>query len=450
MLVHIAQQHEHRIQHLSADLTDLTKVLDKFFLYNPTLLQARLNRQLDIISERIDIVIDTVQHLQHHRLSIRLLSSKQIEILHNNVQTAAAASNLTPLPQHLQDYFQLETSYIHSSDQILILIHVPCSSVDNIFTIYKYIPFPFPVIPYPLDSNFSLSTIQELVNLEHQISPSQPMGLTIRADSDLIAIGRTKNLKQYYVILTTADLDACYSRSHTFICEHHQVVRSDMTGTCLGSLFVQDPEGIEGNCRIERKPLRETVYQLSSTDHLVFSPVPLTTQVQCNNGTYFPLKLKATSRITIPHGCSVHLTNHTIHSDFTLRIQPEAIHFEWDFNPATLPNSAKLLEGTLRIDTQLEQIRNHLAQLNNNTIADEVFEGLITDHLTTPNFLSILMWVCVSILGVVLIAAAALWYRSHRLSSKVAVHQRQYEIALLAPSAPVDPVDRHGLRGLNF
>ena len=135
MLVHIAQQHEHRIQHLSADLTDLTKVLDQFFLYNPTLLQARLDRQIDIISERIDIVIDTVQHLQHHRLSIRLLSAKQIEILHTNVQTSAAASNLTPLPQHLQDYFQLETSYIHSAHQILILIHVPCSSIDNIFTI---------------------------------------------------------------------------------------------------------------------------------------------------------------------------------------------------------------------------------------------------------------------------------------------------------------------------
>ena len=60
---------------------------------------------------------------------------------------------------------------------------------------------------------------------------------------------------------------------------------------------------------------------------------------------YFPLKIKATTCITIPHGCSVHLTNHPIHSDFTLRIAPEAIHFEWDFNPANLPDSAKLLEG---------------------------------------------------------------------------------------------------------
>ena len=101
---------------------------------------------------------------------------------YKNVQTAAATANVTPLPQHLQDYFQLETSYFHSPHQILILIHVPCSSIDNIFTIYKYIPFPFPVFPSAINSNLSLSTIQELVNLEHQISPSQSMGLTIKAD----------------------------------------------------------------------------------------------------------------------------------------------------------------------------------------------------------------------------------------------------------------------------
>ena len=71
------------------------------------------------------------------------------------------------------------------------------------------------------------------------------------------------------------------------------------------------------------------------------------------NKSYFPLKIKATSRISIPHGCSVELTNHSIHSDFTLRIQTEAIHFEWDFNPARLPNSAKLLEETKHIDAHL-------------------------------------------------------------------------------------------------
>ena len=106
-----------------------------------------------------------------------------------------------------------------------------------------------------------------------------------------------------------------------------------MSGSCLGALFIQNPEGIEENCRIERKQLRETVYRLSATEHLVFSPNPLITQIECKNGSHFPLRLKATSRISIPEGCSAQLHNHTIYSDPTLRIAPEALHFTWDFNP---------------------------------------------------------------------------------------------------------------------
>ena len=436
MLVHIAKEHEHRIQHLVTDLSDLTNVIDKFFIYNPTLLQARLNRQISIITERIDILTDTFQHLQHHRLSIRLLSNHQLHILHNNVLESATKSHLTPLTSHIHDYYQLETSYMHTNDQLLIFIHVPCSSQDNIFTLYKYIPFPFPVFPTLNSADSSLNTIQDIVNLEHAVSPSQPMGLTVKADSDLIAIGKTEHDKQYYVILTSADLAACYSRSHTFICEHHQVVRSDMAGTCLGSLFIQDPEGIEGNCRIERRPLREKVYQLSPTDHLVYTPSPLTTQIQCSNGSYFPLKIKATSRISIPHGCSVELTNHSIHSDFTLRIQPEAIHFEWDFNPATLPNSAKLLEGTRHIDAQLALIQKHLKETHNNTIAEGVFNQLVVEHLSTPNVVSILIWISLGLLGTVLVVAIVLWWRSRSLATTVASQQQQYEMAFVTPSGP--------------
>ena len=438
MLVHISEEHEHRIQHLTTDLADLVKVLNKFFIYNPTLLHARLNRQLTILSDRIDIIIDTFQHLQHHRLSVKLLSFAQLQILHNSVLTAASESNLTPLTAHLQDYFQLETSYIHTNDQLLILLHVPCSSLSNIFTLYKYIPFPFPVFPSLPSTHSSFNTIQDLVNLEHSVSPSQPMGLTVKADSDLIAIGKTEHNKQFYVILTTADLDACYSKTHTYICEHHQVVRSDMSGTCLGSLFIQNPEGIEGNCRIERRPLREKVYQLSPTDHLVYTPTPITTQIQCKNGTYFPLKIKATSRISIPHGCSVELTNHSIHSDFTLRIAPEAIHFEWDFNPATLPNSAKLLDGTKHIDAQLDLIRKHLGQTNN-TIADEVFHQLMIEHLSKPNVISILIWTSICILGIVLVVAVVLWWRSRSLATSVSSNRQQYEMAFMSPQVPSAP-----------
>ena len=443
MLVHIEETHERHINQLVADMSHLTSILESFIQYNPTLLYARLNRQLNIVSERVHALLDTVQQLQSHRLSISLLSHSQLLAMHAEVTSAAAKSNVTPLPLSPQDYFQLDVSYLKSGTQILILLHVPCSSLDNLLTIYKYVPFPFPVFPSSTHSP-SLSTIQDLVNLEHSISPTAPQGLIIKADTDLIAIGKNKLGKNQYVILASADLEACYSRAHTYICEHHQIVRSDMEGTCLGALFIQHPEGIEENCRIQKKTLRETVYQLSPTDHLVFSPTPFTTQVICKNGTHTPLKLKATTRISIPEDCSVQLRNHSIHSDYTLRIDPEALHFEWDFNPATLPNSAQLLEGTSHIGPQLDLIRKHLTKLANETIAKEVFAGLLVSHLTSPNWLSILMWSLLAILGCALLVIGLVWYRSSSTGTQIRQQQQlqQQQMLLIRPSAPVEPTQR--------
>ena len=119
-----------------------------------------------------------------------------------------------------------------------------------------------------------------------------------------------------------------------------------------------------------------------------------------------------------------------------LKIQPEAIHFEWDFNPATLPNSSKLLEGTKHIDAQLALIKKHLKENSNNTIADGVFEQLVVEHLSTPNVVSILIWISFGLLGTVLIVAIVLWWRSRSLATTVASQQQQYEMAFVTPSGP--------------
>ena len=437
MLVHIAETHERHINQLVTDLSTLTNTIEIFLEYNPTLLLSKLNRQVNTIEGRVDSLEHTFQQLQTHRLSTKLLSHPQLLALHHEVQTLAAKTDTIPIPRNLHDYFQLETSYLRSNNQIIILLHVPCSSEQSLFTIFRYIPFPFPVAPSTTaDPSTSLSTIQDLINLEH-VNPNYVQeGLVIKADTDMIAIGKNKQGKHQYVVLSDTDLEACYHRSHNYICEKQQVIRSDMSGSCLGALFIQNPEGIEENCRIERKQLRETVYRLSATEHLVFSPNPLITQIECKNGSHFPLRLKATSRISIPEGCSAQLHNHTIYSDPTLRIAPEALHFTWDFNPANLPNSAQLLEGTKHIGPQLAMIRKHLDQLANETIAKEVFAGLLVEHLTSPNSISILIWVILIVLAAALIYAGVQWYRARSQAIRLARQQQGHAFGYTAPTAP--------------
>ncbi len=437
MLVKISEKHEQHINDLANDLMSLTSQLEAFIKFNPTLLYARLEFQLTAITNRVEALMDTLQQLQHHKLSMKLLDFQQLAAMHKDVMASAETLDTVPLPHNLQDYFQLEASYIKTGKDILILLHVPCSASDNLLTIYKYIPFPFPIMPSLSNFNFStsISTIQDLINLEHSFTnKTEYEGISFKSESDLIAIGKKIGNRNQYLLLSSADLDACYQRSHTYICEKHQVIRSDLEGSCLGALYIQHPEGVKENCQIRRKPLRETVYQLTATEHLVFSPQPLTTEISCRNGTHFPLKVRATTRITIPEGCTTQLVNHTIQSDFSLRIAPESLHFEWEFNPASLPDSAQLIQGARHIGHQLAMVRQHLKTMLDNQTSHEVFADMMVTHISSPRLLSILIWSCLIFLGLALVMTIVIWYRGKASRSKL--QQRQPECYQLVPSAP--------------
>jgi hypothetical protein len=106
------------------------------------------------------------------------------------------------------------------------------------------------------------------------------------------------------------------------------------------------------NCKIDKKPLRETVYQLTDTDHLVFSQQPLTT-------LHFTVMAKATARIYITVGCSTQLINHhTIQSNFSIKLAPETMHLDLEFDPSTLLKSAYLIQLKKLISRQLSMLEN--------------------------------------------------------------------------------------------
>ena len=197
--------------------------------------------------------------------------------------------------------------------------------------------------------------------------------------------------KNRFILLSSAELQACTKRSTAFICERHQVTRSDLLSSCLGSLFLQSSNGVLNNCKIDRVKLREKVYQISNTQHIVYTPAPLTTQITCNNGSYFPLKIKNTKFITILEGCTVELTNHSITSDYTIRTTSQSIYFEWDFDPTTLPNSADMLSDSKTIDLKLEKLNKIIQIIKDDEIDQKEFEALMNRHYSSGSWLPSLM-----------------------------------------------------------
>ena len=150
--------------------------------------------------------------------------------------------------------------------------------------------------------------------------------------------------------------------------------------SCIGSLYLQSPQGVFENCNIGRVKLKETVYQISNTQHIIFTPSPINSQITCHNGSYFPIKIKNTKQIHIPEGFSIELINHTITSDFSIRTTSRSIHFEWDFDPLSLPDSAQLMMDSKSIDKKLSLIKKNLKAIQNDDIDDQKFEQLMISH----------------------------------------------------------------------
>ena len=129
------------------------------------------------------------------------------------------------------------------------MVHVPCLTDNHLLTIYRYANLPLPINAL-LDTLSANNTLQHLQpihtinDLVFQFSnpttfrPAQE-ALYLLPETDLIAIGRNDGFSQRYKLLPHADLAGCVQRNHVFMCEGHQVLRTDFEGSCLGSLYLQ-------------------------------------------------------------------------------------------------------------------------------------------------------------------------------------------------------------------
>jgi len=241
----------------------------------------------------------------------------------------------------------------------------------------------------PLTNNNALPlltpihTINDVMNqfsLPTSTAPSQ-QALHLLPETDLIAIGQNEGNSHRNKLLSFADLAACIHCNHVYLCQGHQVLRTDLEWSCLRSIHLQSQRGVRENCEVERKPLRESVFQVSPTDHIVIFLYPHTTQVSCKNGTHYPIRIQTTTWLHLDPGCTLKLFNHTLHSDESLRLKPEPLIWTWALNPLSLPTET--MAQAKHIDDHLNLIKTHIAALQNETGKDSEFPQQISDTLTS-------------------------------------------------------------------
>jgi hypothetical protein len=210
-------------------------------------------------------------------------------------------------------------------------------------------------------------------------------------ETELIAVGRNTNTHNArYQLVSQAILAGCIQQNHVFLCDKHQVLRKDLEGSCLGALFLQHQQGVMENCKIEYRPPRETVYQLTTNDHIIFSPYPLTTQILCTNGSHFPQQLIEITKIHIPDFCSIDLVNHTITADGNIKISPRPLQMYMTLKTDIFPS--EMMNSIAHADDEMNEIKSSIDQIKKNFTSDEIFNQMLISNLSTYNPISIVLW----------------------------------------------------------
>jgi len=159
LIMNVALKNARAIQNFGNELTHLVTAIKSLIKFNPALVYARLQAQIDDLADHLDTLLSTIQQLQHQKLAIDLLDTDQLNELYTQLKTAADKNNWKLLIKAPQDIFQLDVSYVRKNSDVTILVHVPCLTDTHLLTIYRYANLPLPISSLLQDPTASANTL---------------------------------------------------------------------------------------------------------------------------------------------------------------------------------------------------------------------------------------------------------------------------------------------------
>ena len=453
-LVRITQQHDVDIKNLSDNMQSIMDVIDLMSEYNPSLLMMQIGEQLDIFKDRVIVLVNAVQQLHHRRLSVDLLTPAQMNILHQAVQEKAHEDGFNALATKISDYYQMEATYVRNDDKdIVIILHVPGTKEIDLLTIYRYLPFPMPIPMLPKthditigqslsNQNFSQAQLEQLFDQNDLDYPQEPEALFVTDDNDLIAVSADDKFQ----ILSQVEMASCVKRNHIYLCDKNNVVKSDFTDTCLGSLYIRMEQGVRRHCKFERRPVQEMVYQLSDTDHLVFSPSLQSSSIKCTNGSVTRVHFEQSTKIHVPPGCSIKLNKHEITSSDSVRISPPPLRYSWSWDPFTLPSS--LLSNPAHLDQAIFELRTNIygmsKQINSTRTNSSTFEAMIVKENFKINYTATFIWIALALAATanlgLFIFTVIFFLKNRQTQNRQPHHSQQPQMPLNPIQHPAQPI----------
>ncbi len=311
-------------------------------MFNPTLFDTRLSRLENQLRSRISRVTHAIQAAMHQHFAIDYLNPKELQALYQRLEAKAREAGCDLLIKYHSDLFQVESSLLFDGKDGHILIHVPMAPRNTLLRLFRLHPFPLPMF-----------------DTHH---------LMLDVKNDMLGISSTDT--KYNIQLSSADLASCHRINQVFMCDSFGVMSRRFNDTCLGALYMQRFSVVKDLCNFKVVPMREQVYQVKKGLFLVYAPEPRNADVVCRNTshpeTHSEIHLaKGTQQIKIAPGCQAFFAEHLATSDYSIRLDSEIVHFEWDWDPLEIFPAEEIQEmaETLKNLSALNLQKPDLAEL---------------------------------------------------------------------------------------
>jgi hypothetical protein len=246
----LSSSHNQLVDSVSLLKTNFQQLeIDTQLILRLTTVLLKSNRKLlttavtlaDRLRDTVDRIIAVITSGQRRKVNPRLLNGEEIVRVYRALHERANSMNADMILQDPTDLYEVEASYAFDPDtyRFEIILHVPLILKSESLKLYEFTRFPV------LESLTLNATITPKVG-EHKFLAVIPKNPGVPKEDGVAS--------HMYRVLDTAELQSCSRIRDVYLCGLRNTLRSDITSSCIGSLWLQNNDLILKNCEMEVEP----------------------------------------------------------------------------------------------------------------------------------------------------------------------------------------------------
>jgi hypothetical protein len=304
-LVDITNLHKKHYKAINKKLDNVSDKLATLLCIN----KVHFAKMTDFMEQKFGTAVAISECLIHTAYSNRLLPGALrlyalIEMVKYVNEVAQNAEFLSFVHQP-SDLFLVETSYPYKPEDktFILVLHVPLVAPHNLMSLYEFIPLP---VHFNFSGNVSVTPEVGHINM--------------------IVVGYSKS----YQLISSSDLQTCNKMGETYFCKGRNVLLTDLTKMCLGTLYLPNTKNIQTGCKFSISGVQEKIFHSDSNTYVVYSPGKINTNHVCPKAkSILAVQISSGQTVRINPSCYIRTMDHIITADDSKEIEILSKWLDW-------------------------------------------------------------------------------------------------------------------------